>query len=76
MIETINKLMRTSRQFLHEVGREPTPEELAERLSMPLDKVHKVLRIAKEPVSLESPVEMNKTASLSDLIEDKNAVIR
>ena len=75
MIETINKLMRTSRQFLHEVGREPTPEELAERLSMPLDKVHKVLRIAKEPVSLESPVGDEQDSQLSDLIEDKNAVI-
>ncbi|MDA7981222.1 MAG: RNA polymerase sigma factor RpoD [Alphaproteobacteria bacterium] len=75
MIETINKLLRASRQFLHEVGREPTPEELAERLSMPAEKVRKVLRIAKEPVSLESPVGEEEDGQLSDFIEDKSAVI-
>ena len=75
MIETINKLLRTSRQFMHEVGREPTPEELAERLSMPAEKVRRVLRIAKEPVSLESPVGDEEDSQLSDFIEDKSAVI-
>ncbi|MGR4000818.1 MAG: RNA polymerase sigma factor RpoD [Alphaproteobacteria bacterium] len=75
MIETINKLLRASRQFLHEVGREPTPEELAERLSMPAEKVRKVMRIAKEPVSLESPVGEEEDGQLSDFIEDKSAVI-
>ncbi len=74
MIETINKLVRTSRQILHEIGREPTPEELAERLVMPLEKVRKVLKIAKEPVSLESPVGDEEDSHLGDFIEDKNAV--
>lgn len=75
MIETINKLLRNSRQFMHEIGREPTPEELSERLSMPIDKVHKVLKIAKEPVSLESPIGEEEDTQLSDFIEDKNAVM-
>ena len=75
MIETINKLVRTSRQVLHEIGREPTPEELALRLHMPLDKVHKVLKIAKEPVSLETPVGDEEDSHLGDFIEDKNAIL-
>ena len=75
MIETINKLVRTSRQFLHEIGREPTPEELAERLSMPLEKVRKVMKIAKEPISLETPIGDEEDSHLGDFIEDKNAVI-
>jgi RNA polymerase primary sigma factor len=75
MIETINKLVRTSRQFLHESGREPTPEELAERLSMPLEKVRKVMKIAKEPISLETPIGDEEDSHLGDFIEDKNAVI-
>src|SRR3546814_711766 len=75
MIETINKLVRTSRQILHEIGREPTPEELAERLSMPLEKVRKVMKIAKEPISLETPIGDEEDSHLGDLIEDKNAVI-
>lgn len=75
MIETFNKLMRTSRQMLLEIGREPTPEELAERLTMPLDKVRNVLKIAKEPISLETPVGEEEDGRLSDLIEDKNAII-
>ncbi len=75
MIETINKLVRTSRQMMHEIGREPTPEELAERLHMPLDKVRKVLKIAKEPVSLETPVGDEEDSSLGDFIEDKNALL-
>lgn len=75
MIETINKLVRTSRQMLHEIGREPTPEELAERLSMPLEKVRKVLKIAKEPVSLETPIGDEEDGQLGDFIEDKNAII-
>jgi RNA polymerase primary sigma factor len=75
MIETINKLVRTSRQMMHEIGREPTPEELAEKLHMPLDKVRKVLKIAKEPVSLETPVGDEEDSSLGDFIEDKNAII-
>ncbi|HEY9163074.1 MAG TPA: RNA polymerase sigma factor RpoD, partial [Magnetovibrio sp.] len=74
MIETINKLVRTSRQMLHEIGREPTPEELAERLSMPLEKVRKVLKIAKEPISLETPIGDEEDSHLGDFIEDKNAV--
>jgi RNA polymerase primary sigma factor len=74
MIETINKLVRTSRQMMHEIGREPTPEELAERLHMPLEKVRKVLKIAKEPVSLETPIGDEEDSSLGDFIEDKNAV--
>ncbi|HEX8553431.1 MAG TPA: RNA polymerase sigma factor RpoD [Sphingomonas sp.] len=75
MIETINKLVRTSRQFLHEQGREPTPEEMAERLSMPLEKVRKVMMIAKEPISLETPIGDEEDSHLGDFIEDKNAVI-
>jgi RNA polymerase primary sigma factor len=75
MIETINKLVRCSRQFLHEQGREPTPEEMAERLSMPLEKVRKVMKIAKEPISLETPIGDEEDSHLGDFIEDKNAVI-
>jgi RNA polymerase primary sigma factor len=75
MIETINKLVRTSRQFLHESGREPTPEEMAERLSMPLEKVRKVMKIAKEPISLETPIGDEEDSHLGDFIEDKNAII-
>jgi len=75
MIETINKLVRTSRQFLHEEGREPTPEEMAARLSMPLEKVRKVMKIAKEPISLETPIGDEEDSHLGDFIEDKNAVI-
>jgi len=75
MIETINKIVRTSRQMLHEIGREPTPEELAERLVMPLDKVRKVMKIAKEPVSLETPIGDEEDSHLGDFIEDKNAVL-
>ncbi len=75
MIETINKLVRTSRQMLHEIGREPTPEELAEKLMMPLDKVRKVMKIAKEPISLETPVGDEEDSHLGDFIEDKNAII-
>jgi RNA polymerase primary sigma factor len=74
MIETINKLVRTSRQMLHEIGREPTPEELAEKLHMPLEKVRKVLKIAKEPISLETPIGDEEDSHLGDFIEDKNAV--
>ena len=74
MIETINKLVRTSRQILHEIGREPTPEELAGRLSMPLEKVRKVLKIAKEPISLETPIGDEEDSHLGDFIEDKNAI--
>ena len=74
MIETINKLVRTSRQMLHEIGREPTPEELAEKLSMPIDKVRKVLKIAKEPISLETPIGDEEDSHLGDFIEDKNAI--
>ncbi len=75
MIETINKLVRTSRQMLHEIGREPTPEELAEKLTMPLEKVRKVLKIAKEPISLETPIGDEEDSHLGDFIEDKNAVL-
>src|SRR3982750_683365 len=75
MIETINKLVRTGRQFLHETGREATPEELAERLSMPLEKVRKVLKIAKEPISLETPIGDEEDSHLGDFIEDKNAIL-
>lgn len=75
MIETINKLVRTSRQMLHEIGREPTPEELAEKLKMPLDKVRKVMKIAKEPISLETPIGDEEDGHLGDFIEDKNAVV-
>jgi len=75
MIETINKIVRTSRQMLHEIGREPTPEELAEKLSMPLEKVRKVMKIAKEPISLETPIGDEEDSHLGDFIEDKNAVL-
>ncbi|WP_425406681.1 RNA polymerase sigma factor RpoD [Hwanghaeella sp.] len=75
MIETINKLVRTSRQMLHEIGREPTPEELAEKLHMPLEKVRKVLKIAKEPISLETPIGDEEDSHLGDFIEDKNAIL-
>ena len=75
MIETINKLVRTSRQMLHEIGREPTPEELAEKLAMPIEKVRKVLKIAKEPISLETPIGDEEDSHLGDFIEDKNAVL-
>ncbi|MCH2066377.1 RNA polymerase sigma factor RpoD [Shimia sp.] len=75
MIETINKLVRTSRQMLHEIGREPTPEELAEKLQMPLEKVRKVMKIAKEPISLETPIGDEEDSQLGDFIEDKNAVL-
>jgi len=75
MIETINKIVRTSRQMLHEIGREPTPEELAEKLGMPLEKVRKVLKIAKEPISLETPIGDEEDSHLGDFIEDKNAVL-
>ncbi|WP_158915434.1 RNA polymerase sigma factor RpoD [Caulobacter sp. S45] len=75
MIETINKIVRTSRQMLHEIGREPTPEELAEKLVMPLEKVRKVLKIAKEPISLETPIGDEEDSHLGDFIEDKNAVL-
>ncbi|EJU13956.1 RNA polymerase sigma factor RpoD [Sphingomonas sp. LH128] len=75
MIETINKLVRTSRQFLHDQGREPTPEEMAEKLSMPLEKVKRVLKIAKEPISLETPIGDEEDSSLGNFIQDENAVI-
>ena len=75
MIETINKIVRTSRQMLHEIGREPTPEELSEKLAMPLEKVRKVLKIAKEPISLETPIGDEEDSHLGDFIEDKNAVL-
>ncbi len=75
MIETINKIVRTSRQRLHEIGREPTPEELAEKLAMPLEKVRKVLKIAKEPISLETPIGDEEDSHLGDFIEDKNAIL-
>jgi RNA polymerase primary sigma factor len=75
MIETINKIVRTSRQMMHEIGREPTPEELADKLSMPLEKVRKVMKIAKEPISLETPVGDEEDSHLGDFIEDKNAIL-
>jgi len=75
MIETINKIVRTSRQILHEIGREPTPEELSEKLSMPLEKVRKVMKIAKEPISLETPIGDEEDSHLGDFIEDKNTVL-
>ena len=75
MIETINKLVRTSRQMLHEIGREPAPEELSEKLHMPLEKVRKVLKIAKEPISLETPIGDEEDSHLGDFIEDKNAIL-
>jgi len=75
MIETINKLVRTGRQMLHEIGREPTPEELAEKLQMPLEKVRRVMKIAKEPISLETPIGDEEDSQLGDFIEDKNAVL-
>jgi RNA polymerase primary sigma factor len=75
MIETINKIVQTSRQMLNEIGREPTPEELAEKLGMPLDKVRKTLKIAREPLSLETPIGDEGDSNLGDLIEDKNAIL-
>ncbi|MEL6746329.1 MAG: RNA polymerase sigma factor RpoD [Pseudomonadota bacterium] len=75
MIETINKIVRTSRQMLHEIGREPTPEELSDKLAMPLEKVRKVLKIAKEPISLETPIGDEEDSHLGDFIEDKNAIL-
>jgi RNA polymerase primary sigma factor len=75
MIETINKIVRTSRQMMHEIGREPTPEELSEKLSMPLEKVRKVMKIAKEPISLETPVGDEEDSHLGDFIEDKGAIL-
>ncbi len=75
MIETINKIVRTSRQILHEIGREPTPEELASKLSMPLEKVRKVMKIAKEPISLETPIGDEEDSQLGDFIEDNNAIL-
>ncbi|MEY2770893.1 MAG: polymerase primary sigma factor RpoD [Pseudomonadota bacterium] len=75
MIETINKLVRTSRQMLHEIGREPTPEELAEKLGLPLEKIRKVLKIAKEPISLETPIGDDEDSNLGDFIEDKSALL-
>jgi len=75
MIETINKIVRTSRQMMSEFGREPTPEELSKKLAMPLEKVRKVLKIAKEPISLETPVGDEEDSSLGDFIEDTNALI-
>src|SRR5580693_5119965 len=75
MIETINKIVRTSRQMLHEIGREPTPEELAEKLGMPLEKVRKTLKIAKEPISLETPIGDEEDSHLGDFIEDKNTIL-
>src|SRR5438034_5671106 len=75
MIETVNKIVRTSRQMLNEFGREPTPEELAEKLRMPLEKVRKTLKIAKEPLSLETPIGDEADSRLGDLIEDKNAIL-
>ena len=75
MIETINKIVRTSRQILHEIGREPTPEELAAKLSMPLEKVRKVMKIAKEPISLETPIGDEEDSQLGDFIEDNNAIL-
>ena len=75
MIETINKLVRTGRQMLHEIGREPTPEELAEKLQLPLEKVRKVMKIAKEPISLETPIGDEEDSQLGDFIEDKNAIL-
>jgi RNA polymerase primary sigma factor len=75
MIEALNKIVRTSRQMLHEIGREPTPQELAEKLGMRLEKVRKVLKIAKEPISLETPIGDEEDSHLGDFIEDKNAVL-
>jgi RNA polymerase primary sigma factor len=75
MIETINKIVRTSRQMLNEIGREPTPEELAQKLRMPLEKVRKILKIAKEPLSLETPIGEEGDSNLGDLIEDQNIVL-
>jgi RNA polymerase primary sigma factor len=75
MIETINKIVRTQRQMLHEIGREPTPEELAEKLGLPLEKIRKVLKIAKEPISLETPIGDDEDSNLGDFIEDKSALL-
>jgi RNA polymerase primary sigma factor len=74
MIEVVNKIIRTSRKMLNEIGREPTPEELAEKLGMPLEKVRKVLKLAREPLSIETPVGDEEDGRLGDLIEDKNAI--
>jgi RNA polymerase primary sigma factor len=74
MIETINKLVRTSRQLVQELGREPNPDEIADRMDMPVDKVHKVLKIAKEPISLETPIGEEEDSHLGDLIEDKSLI--
>src|SRR5262249_44667855 len=75
MIEVVNKIIRTSRKLLNEIGREPTPEELAEKLGMPLEKVRKVLKIVKEPLSLETPIGDEENSHLGDFIEDKNAIL-
>ena len=75
MIETINKIVRTSRQMLHEIGREPTPEELAEKLRIPIEKIRKTLKIAKEPLSLETPIGDEEDSHIGDFIEDKNAIL-
>ena len=75
MIEAINKVVRTSRRMLNEIGREPTPEELAEKLGMPLETVRKVLKVAKEPLSLETPIGDEEDSHLGDLIEDKTAIL-
>src|SRR6516225_9682233 len=75
IIETVNKVVRTSRRMLPEIGREPTPEELSEKLAMPLEKVHKVLKIAREPISLETPIGDEEGGHLGDFIEDRNAVL-
>ena len=75
MIETINKLVRTSRYLVQELGREPTPEEIAEKMEMPLEKVRKVLKIAKEPISLETPIGEEEDSHLGDFIEDKSIMI-
>jgi RNA polymerase primary sigma factor len=75
LVETINKIVRTSRQILNEIGREPTPEELAQKLRMPLEKVRKILKIAKEPLSLETPIGEEGDSNLGDLIEDQNTIL-
>ncbi|MEK7268554.1 MAG: sigma-70 family RNA polymerase sigma factor, partial [Nitrospirota bacterium] len=74
MIETINKLIRTSRHLVQKLGREPTPEEIAERMELPLDKVRKILKIAREPISLETPIGEEEDSHLGDFIEDKKAI--
>jgi RNA polymerase primary sigma factor len=75
MIDAINKVVRATRRILHEIGREPTPEELAEKLGMPLERVRRVLKIAKEPLSLETPIGDEEDSHLGDLIEDKSAIL-